>query len=299
MTAQEQTLAILFADVCDSTPLYESTGNFQALGLISRCIDGIAEIARAKRGQVIRSKGDDLLCTFESAEPALLAASSMLEAQARETLAIHVGLHYGAVIGARGDIFGAAVNLAARMLSLAKAGEILATDTFVEHLPATQRESMSLLGERVLKGKHRPISIYSSVLDEGDSTAFTGGCGEPAGAGCRARFATVKLALAYAGRELLGEEGHPNLLIGRSQRCDLVVHDPCVSREHATVSVANRQAVLTDHSSTGTFVCGADDRVIPLQRGSMQLEGSGTISLGKRTQGRTDKVIAFRKLVDA
>ena len=285
MTAQEHDVAILFADVCDSTPLYEETGNFEALGLISHCIDGLAEITAAKRGRIIRSKGDDLLCTFADAEDALCAATSMVEEQASGPLSIHVGMNYGPVIDARGEVFGNAVNLAARLLSLAKPGEILTTSEFVDRLAPAEREAMTPIGERLVKGKHQPIAIFSAVLGEGESTTFAAASAEPEPSASEPDAAPVCLEVEFAGETLVLREDQPGLLIGRANRCGLVVNASCVSREHATIRVRNRQVVLTDHSSTGTYVTGRGERAIRLRRDSVQLVGSGTISLGLRPRG--------------
>ena len=39
----EQTVAVLIADVCGSTPLYESSGNLKALDLIAECLNSCSE----------------------------------------------------------------------------------------------------------------------------------------------------------------------------------------------------------------------------------------------------------------
>ena len=292
-------MAILFADVCDSTPLYEQTGNFQALDLISHCIDGLAEITTAKGGRIIRSKGDDLLCTFARAADALCAANSMVEEQADAPVAIHVGMHYGPVIDARGDIFGDAVNLAARLLGLAKPGEILTTVDFVDRLGPVERATMTAIGERPVKGKQAPITIYSAVVDEGESTTFVAATRESQSEPEERDEASIRLELDFEGQALVRRADHPGLLIGRANRCGLVVKQPCVSREHATVAIQNRQVLLTDHSSTGTYVSGISERPIRLRRETIQLVGSGTIALGRRPEREgSAPTIRFRRVVE-
>ena len=59
---------------------------------------------------------------------------ALVEAQhGTGTAAIRVGIHFGPVIRAREDIFGDAVNVAARMLSLAKHGEAITSEELVRH----------------------------------------------------------------------------------------------------------------------------------------------------------------------
>ena len=61
MARVEQTVAVLIADVCGSTPLYGSSGKLKALDLIEECLDNISRVVEAERGTVLRSKGDDVL----------------------------------------------------------------------------------------------------------------------------------------------------------------------------------------------------------------------------------------------
>ena len=121
---------MLFADICDSTPLYETSGDAPALAAIAKRLDELAQHAISYGGEVVRSKGDDVLCTFTEPSGALHAAARMLESPSSDVLPIRVGIHFGDVIAAREDIFGDAVNVAARMLSLAKPGELVTSSEF-------------------------------------------------------------------------------------------------------------------------------------------------------------------------
>lgn len=68
LAREEQTVAVLIADVCGSTPLYESSGNRKALDLIAECLDDISRVVEAEGGNVLHSKGDDVLCTFPDSD---------------------------------------------------------------------------------------------------------------------------------------------------------------------------------------------------------------------------------------
>ncbi len=112
MGHEEQTVAVLFADVCGSTPLYEGSGNLEALDLIADCLENISRVVEAEGGTVLHSKGDDVLCTFPDADSAVRAASQMMDGQAGSPLEIHVGINYGPVVHDRGGIFGDVMQLA-------------------------------------------------------------------------------------------------------------------------------------------------------------------------------------------
>ena len=281
MQPTDQNVAILFADICDSMPLYEEAGDASALALIARCLDQLAALAVRHAGTVIRSKGDDLLCTFDVPASALDAAAQMVDIQGIGIPAIHVGIHFGPVISAREDIYGDAVNVAARMLALAKPGEIVASKDLVDALPATEHERLSLLGSQALKGRQEPMEVYSMVLDDGDATQIVRGGGAQAGGGPPVTVTpSVAVELEYQGQVTTVHDGE-RCLIGRAARCDFVILDPIVSREHAWISVRGSRATLTDQSSTGSWIIDDKDVHTTLRRESGTLGGRGTIRLGR------------------
>jgi class 3 adenylate cyclase len=285
---QEQELAILFADICDSMPLYEESGAVVALTLIAACLDELAETAVAHGGTVVRSKGDDVLCTFADPALALDAAAAMLDVPGSDTTAIHVGIHVGPAIAAREDIYGDAVNVAARMLALAKPGEIVTSAALFNALPDDRRDRLVLLGRRTLKGKQVPMEVYSMVLDEGEATQ--GIWGDSTGAAAsppETIVAEVVVDLEHEDQMVTVCEGQ-RFVLGRARRCDLVLAEPCVSREHAWVEVQRGRVTLTDRSSTGTWILDADGAHNTLRRESAALRGHGHIRLGFHPRDRGD-----------
>lgn len=282
MQSSDVHVAILFADICDSMPLYERTGDVSAVSVIARCLDALAELATQHGGTVIRSKGDDLLCIFEVPARALDAAAAMVELHySSSSPQIHVGIHFGPAIRARQDIYGDAVNVAARMLAIAKPGEIVASKDLVDALPDEERHRLALLGKQALKGKQEPIEVYSMVLDEGDNTQMAWGRDGLANEASPETVApTLVLELEYQGRIVTVHDGE-RCLIGRADRCNLVVPAPSVSREHASVHVRAGRATLSDQSSTGTWVLDGDGGYTTLRRETSALGGSGRIRLGR------------------
>ena len=231
---------------------------------------------------MIRSKGDDLLCIFQVPARALDAAAAMVDLHhTSNSPQIHVGIHFGPAIRARKDIYGDAVNVAARMLAIAKPGEIVASRDLVDALPDGERHRLALLGKQALKGKQEPIEVYSMVLDEGDDTQMAWSRGGQCDAAPPETIApSLVLELEYAGRIVTVHDGE-RCLIGRADRCNLVVADPRVSREHASVHVRAGRATLTEQSSTGTWVGDGDGEYTTLRRETSALGGAGRIRLGR------------------
>ena len=143
MPENDLEVAILMADISGSSALYEDVGDIDALRLVGICLDNLSAIVEREGGTCIRSKGDDVLAIFDDAAAALSASRAMLSQQKTgSSLAIHVGATFGNIIRARDDIFGDSVNTAARLSSMAKPGELLASDSFVERLPEADRRRM-------------------------------------------------------------------------------------------------------------------------------------------------------------
>lgn len=268
--------AVLFADACDSTGLYGRVGDARALALLGELIERLQETVRARGGEVVRSKGDDVLCVFDDVDAALDAACDMLELTDAGEIAIHIGVHWGEYVPARGDIFGDAVNLAARLLALATPGELMASEQFYERLSPEQGTLLRRIGSETLKGKDEPVTLYS-LLSSGARTnnARTSDARATERSGL---VHPVRVRLRHGARELGAGEG-ASLSIGRSSSCDCVVAHASVSRRHATIAVKGGVATISDSSSTGTFVTIGDQPAVMLRRNALALAASGTIAL--------------------
>lgn len=280
MTHDKQPLVILFADICGSSPIYARVGNTQALELIGTRLDRMASIVRTHGGAVIRSKGDDLLCTFTTADAAVQAACDLVTTHHSDDLQVRAGAHRGEVVRARGDIFGDAVNLAARLLDIARPNEVVVTDALAEDLSEQNRTALKFFSRRLLKGQSSPVDLYS-VSPPKQSSMETLTVMVPR----RTRTTSPRAALRVEceGREWICVEGM-TLSIGRSDSCDIVVNDPHISREHATIEMRDGKAILSDRSSGGTWVA-AETGAVLLRRESTFLVGRGEISLGDRDAG--------------
>ena len=66
MAKENVTLAILFADIAKSTHLYETLGNTKAKSLIGHCLSLLSKITAQYDGTVIKTIGDEIMCTFDS-----------------------------------------------------------------------------------------------------------------------------------------------------------------------------------------------------------------------------------------
>jgi len=296
LTAQQTvTLAIVFADISESTRLYDVMGDTQARELVAQCLGVMTGVVHERRGTVIKTIGDELMCTFPRAGAAVAAARGMQEAVRKDLpdlnpntpkdLTIRIGIQYGPAIVDGGDVFGDAVNVAARMTGQAKAGQIITTQTTVEALSPKLQASTRHLDRIRVKGKSGYLNIYEVVWQDEDVTHIASKVGPaPAGRG--------RLRLVYRGHKLTVSHQSGPLTLGRGKQAHLVVDDSQASRQHARIENRRGRFVLSDESTNGTYVLTTDGSVY-LRREEVTLVGRGKISLGRDFADEPAEVVLF------
>ncbi len=298
MSRSETSLAILFADVSGSTKLYESIGDQAARSVISRILDLLERITHENGGTVIKTIGDEIMCTFAAGDAAAHAAWAMQEAivggaAGDGTPDIKVGFHFGSVIAEDGDVHGDAVNVAARIASHCKARQILTTGATIAVLDEEFEENSRLIDRTTVRGRNEPVEIFEILWeeDEGDLTCMPG---DPISGPTNEDVLTSSLELRY--RDTLQEIGADGgeITIGRGRDNDLVVPDSMASRVHAVICYSRGKFVLIDQSTNGTFVATEDGRRLPLRREEFPLVGEGLISLGREAEADHENVIRYR-----
>lgn len=167
-------LAVLFADICGSTSLYESIGDDLARHFISICIKIMVKNIAPYKGKLIKTIGDEIMCIFPNATLALNAACAMQiavknnMADLKQQLSIRIGFHYGSVICEANDVFGDTVNVAARVAGLAKAEQIMTTDAVYANLPDELQKKTKPYKSINLKGKQQQCDIYWVLWKKND-----------------------------------------------------------------------------------------------------------------------------------
>ncbi|MGE0820597.1 MAG: adenylate/guanylate cyclase domain-containing protein [Candidatus Binatia bacterium] len=294
MTQPTTPLAILFADISGSTRLYETLGDTTARQRVAECLSVLTEAIQHRGGTVIKTIGDEIMSTFPSAEAAVQAACAMQETLAERAalshtpLSIRVGLHYGPALLEAGDVFGDAVNLAARIVGLSKAGQILTSRQTVDALPPGLRTMTRHVDRAPVKGKQEAVDIYEVIWREDELTRMEGLSPQIVTPAPYAR-----LSLRFNDKELELNPTRPAASLGRGQENELVVPDEFASRLHARIEYRRGKFVLTDQSTNGTFVVTPGEKPLYLHREELLLQGSGFISLGRSTEEETPQVIHF------
>jgi adenylate cyclase len=278
-------LAILFADINGSTRLYETLGDQEAMARIESCLSILSALTRRHGGEIIKTIGDEIMCAFPDGGSAFHAARAMQMEMAIQfvsgklPLHIHIGMHYGPAIRENSDVFGDAVNIAARLTAIAKAEQIITSQQTADTLPAELRIDMRKLGNAALKGKREEIDICEILWQEaGDLTLMPG-------TAFKTEAYAGSLVLRHGGTSLVIDGSKSAVVLGRDKNNDLVVSTPFASRQHAQIECRGGKFIFIDQSTNGSYVFTEDGRKSFIHREAFPLSGSGSISLGQDTEG--------------
>ena len=127
-------------------------------------------------GRVVKSTGDGVLAEFGSTVGALSALIELQQAMANanrdepetDRIVFRSGVHLGEVIVEDNDLYGDAVNIAARLQGEAPPGGILISRAVREAVEGRLKAKLHALGELSLKNIERPIRAFRVEWDAAD-----------------------------------------------------------------------------------------------------------------------------------
>ena len=156
---------IVFADLSGYTALTERNER-EALIVAAIFHRDANTAAEAHRGRLIKTIGDAVLLRFANADDALAAMRRLIADYTLHAtplvstlLPVHAGIHHGEVVGSsNGDVYGATVNLASRILDAAGPNEVVASQVAVSNMsPSVRTES---IGSRTFKNVENPVTCF-------------------------------------------------------------------------------------------------------------------------------------------
>src|SRR5262245_7412746 len=156
--------AIMASDVVGYSQLMQAdeAGALNALSAIRALAQ--QEIAQ-HRGRIANTAGDSVLAEFGSAVEAVSCAMALQEklraGGAIGALALRIGIHLGDVVDRNGDLFGTAVNIAARLEGIAEPGGIVVSAAVRDAIAGKLAASFTDLGPTTLKNIKEPIRAYA------------------------------------------------------------------------------------------------------------------------------------------
>lgn len=161
-------LAVGFVDLSGFTSLSEQAEPGDLLRLVLDFESEAYDIVADHGGRVVKLIGDEVMFTTVDPRSGCEVALGLVRAVAASTATEpRGGLAFGRVIAHGGDLYGATVNRAARMVDLAVPREVLVDEGVVNHSAdcATTPVAMELgfepAGRRMLKGFRDPVPLWS------------------------------------------------------------------------------------------------------------------------------------------
>jgi class 3 adenylate cyclase len=111
-------------------------------------------------GRVVKTIGDAIMGDFDSAVNAVKSAIEIQRLLKKEDIKIRIGIHLGDVIHRAGDIFGDGVNIANRIESICKPGEVYISEDVYNQIKGKVDIKFESLGNMPLKNIESPPKIY-------------------------------------------------------------------------------------------------------------------------------------------
>jgi class 3 adenylate cyclase len=143
-----------------------------ALSLLGARMAAAQALVKHHRGRVFKLTGDGLLAEFASPVEAVRAALEIQEAMraandqagSDDQLVLRIGVNLGDVVESGDDLMGDAVNVAARLESIAKPGGICVSAAVYEQIEGKLTLGAEDLGEQHVKNIPRAIHAYRLTL---------------------------------------------------------------------------------------------------------------------------------------
>ena len=273
--------AILFSDVSGSTSLYEILGDERAFALIGSCLKTMSTCTTEAGGRVVKTIGDSVMAVFPPADAAAAAATEMQAAAEKlgeaggTRVGLRIGFNFGPVVEKEGDVFGDAVNLAARLCDLASKGQIITSRETAKVLSRPFWPALRELYKIPVKGKENEVELLE-VLWGRSVEEHTAIAAPPS-----RDYANQVLNLSLHDTRLSVGRERRKVTFGRDHEAAFSIQDRMVSRAHAMIERRREKFVLIDHSSNGTYVTLEGEPEVLLRREEFVLRGHGWIAFGQ------------------
>src|SRR4026208_418277 len=168
MTDQEAKLkhrlaAIMATDVVGYSKLMQADET-AALAALTEVRNATQQQIELHQGRIANTAGDSVLAEFGSAVEAVgcaMALQQQLTSREGKDLQLRIGVHLGDVVDKAGDLFGSAVNIAARLESIAQPGGIVVSAAVRDAIAGKLPASFTDLGLKSLKNIEEPLRAYA------------------------------------------------------------------------------------------------------------------------------------------
>ncbi len=173
-----QTRGFLFADIRGYTEYLERHGATAAAELLGRYRAIVRATIAEHRGAEIRTEGDSFYVVLPTASAAVRCALAIVErvesdntSHAGDAIRVGIGVHAGEAIETDEGLVGSAINIAARLSSIARPGEVLMSDTVRALTRSVIPVRYIPRGRHRLKGVAEPQQVFAAVSSAANGAA--------------------------------------------------------------------------------------------------------------------------------
>src|SRR6476660_2631950 len=155
--------AILATDVVGYSKLMQSD-EAAALAALAEVRHATQQQIELHQGRIANTAGDSVLAEFGSAVEAVgcaMALQRQLTSQEGKDLQLRIGVHLGDVVDKAGDLFGSAVNIAARLEGIAQPGGIVVSAAVRDAIAGQLAAYFTDLGLKSLKNIEESLRAYA------------------------------------------------------------------------------------------------------------------------------------------
>lgn len=297
MTQQTHDLAIMFADVSDSSALYKRLGNLRAKRRLDGIIKLMIKLTAKHGGIVVKTIGDEVMTRFNNVENACGAAIAIQQHETirsdRDRLAVRIGIAFGPTLVDANDVFGDTVNDAACVTLIARSNQIVLTQGAADLLKGELRDECHIFDRIKLKGELNPTAIYRIDWEQNYETHSATKVMSVEDLATEPEQAHLTLRIRDQVLHIKPEQ--TPYILGRDPLiAHLQIDSGLASRDHCRIIFRRGKYVLVDHSTNGTYVSHSAQADIYLRREELPLFGSGSISLGEPVHQAGDWLIHYQ-----
>jgi TolB-like protein/class 3 adenylate cyclase/Flp pilus assembly protein TadD len=156
--------AIMATDVVSYSKLMQSNET-DALAALTTIREATQNQIKQYRGRIANTAGDSVLAEFGSAVEAVSCAMALQQDLSGRVesggLQVRIGIHLGDVVDKGGDLFGTAVNVAARLEGIAQPGGIVVSAAVRDAIAGKLAASFTDLGLQALKNIEEPLRVFA------------------------------------------------------------------------------------------------------------------------------------------
>lgn len=287
--------AIVFVDVTDSMVFFDRVGQEDAVKAMLSFQQDLKVRSEIMNGRVVKTLGDGALLAFDTADDAVRFCLKIVHEKrpgAAADMGVRAGLCVGEVQEVEGDVWGDPVNVAARLLDLGTAKQVLTIQESMQYVTDDGSFRTRRFRTRQLKGRKESVDVVEIMPPDDEATA---GMTRASLSMFRPTANELKMKIRFG--EMVHEMGTDQMAdpvtVGRSDANTIVIRRPDISRRHLEIRTRDGKFFLKDHSSNGTILQPNEGASVNVEKEEILLHGSGKIMPGVPEMSSDEDPIEF------